>query len=425
MLSGWDFGKKGAAGKTPHTQNVPLLDAQKYFGVPTGLHWYNWHHMPFDNEYPHFFPPKDGFRERVAELVSDGLLIMPYINGLISDYDNPDYQSLILPNAAKDESGLPVMHVYGTSSGRMTPMCVSTNYWQDKITTIVDSLTGYFGVNAVYLDQLAATYPVLCFDKSHGHPLGGGGWWFKGYQKLLDKVQVIANERGAVITSESICESYMNGIDAFLTWIKRDETEIPMMPAVYSGYTLYFASPAWLDAGDRSFVAVQGRDFAWGCQNGWMGFELFEDPVNKEKAAYLKQIGQYRMVSHKFLTYGELLDVIHPKNPVDTITEVWANHGGIKQNATLPCVMGALWRSEDGHLGVFLTNFLNENYTYSYEIPAQQYGLVPSDNEQYEIIQIKPDGKKTIGINFAGTIKRTEELGPREIKVLEIGVVKK
>ncbi|HGE72108.1 TPA: hypothetical protein ENX78_14820, partial [Candidatus Poribacteria bacterium] len=40
----------------------------EYMGVPVGFHWYNWHQIPFDNDYPHYFPVTDGFADGVEEL---------------------------------------------------------------------------------------------------------------------------------------------------------------------------------------------------------------------------------------------------------------------------------------------------------------------------------------------------------------------
>ena len=34
----------------------------KTLGVPVGLHWYNWHQIPFDNDYPHYFPDQARLR---------------------------------------------------------------------------------------------------------------------------------------------------------------------------------------------------------------------------------------------------------------------------------------------------------------------------------------------------------------------------
>jgi hypothetical protein len=52
-------------------------DLQKTLGVPIGFHWYNWHVIPFDNDYPHYFPPRQGFAERVKTLQQEKDHIMP------------------------------------------------------------------------------------------------------------------------------------------------------------------------------------------------------------------------------------------------------------------------------------------------------------------------------------------------------------
>jgi len=67
---------------------------------------------------------------------------------------------------------------------------------------------------------------------------------------------------------------------------------------------------------------AQGRAFLWGIQNGWMGFELF-NPEHAKKAAYLKKVGKYRIAGKKFLTFGELVDLVNPTSDIGTITEPW------------------------------------------------------------------------------------------------------
>lgn len=125
----------------------------------------------------------------------------------------------------------------------------------------------------------------------------------------------------------------------------------------------------------------------------------------------------------KFLTFGELIDDIHPAAPVETITENWPTHGGSPKNATLPCVMGNLWKAEDGHLGVFITNFLNEKKSFSYRLDVDKYGINASKDQVYEISHITPEKTEILDYHYPGPILRTEDLGPQEIKVLEIRVV--
>ncbi len=43
----------------PHEMNLPFLDAMETMGVPIAFQWYGWHHVLFDNNYPHFLPPPE------------------------------------------------------------------------------------------------------------------------------------------------------------------------------------------------------------------------------------------------------------------------------------------------------------------------------------------------------------------------------
>ncbi len=37
---------------------VPAVkEFREFLGMPIGYHWYNWHQIPFDNDYPHYFQP--------------------------------------------------------------------------------------------------------------------------------------------------------------------------------------------------------------------------------------------------------------------------------------------------------------------------------------------------------------------------------
>src|SRR5690606_17858885 len=70
----------------PPEQVVPDVEQfTKAIGIPVGLHWYNWHEIPFDNDYPHYFPTKQGFADAVAKLQEGGVYVMPYINGRLWD----------------------------------------------------------------------------------------------------------------------------------------------------------------------------------------------------------------------------------------------------------------------------------------------------------------------------------------------------
>ncbi|UCG59282.1 MAG: hypothetical protein JSU70_07180 [Phycisphaerales bacterium] len=415
MLVGGYIGPEGG---TLQQKNKPLIDAQTYLDVPLAAHWYNWHQIPFDTHYPHYFPTKPGVPDQVRNLVAEGLVIMPYINGRIVDISNDDFGKY-LPHTCKNQKGNHYVETYGNGV-KQAPMCCYTRFWQDKVTQIVQRLGTEVGANAVYIDQIAAAGPVLCFDKSHGHPVGGGGWWVDGYRKMLKAVQQVAHGQGRdmIITTECAAEPFMDGVDAFLTWIKPDDRSIPMTTAVYSGYTLYFGSPSWFQHGDRAWIAAQGRALIWGNQCGWMGFELFE-PRHARKAAYLKKVGKYRIAARKFLTFGELVEVVEPANRIETITEPWPDHGNNPRTATLPSMQAAVWKAEDNSLGIFLVNYLERDNTIEFIIEPGKYNIA-SDTSEYTITQICPGadtGRRPIGF---GPVRMTETLGPWEIRLLVV-----
>ena len=68
------------AGGDLETLVEEVLEFAEFMRVPVGFHWYLWHKIPFDNDYPHFFPAKDGFVKAVRDLEDADVRVMPYIN---------------------------------------------------------------------------------------------------------------------------------------------------------------------------------------------------------------------------------------------------------------------------------------------------------------------------------------------------------
>lgn len=400
---------------TPRQQNQPLIDVQKQMGVPMGLHWYNWHHMPFDNEYPHYFPTKPGFSERVKELTSRGFLIMPYINGSSADLSIPDWPRFG-PHAILDEAGGYRMSYYAEASGRLLAMCPTQQMWRQTISDLVDRLVGEEGVNGVYVDQVSAMKFDLCFAKDHGHPLGGGTYWVDGYRDEMRMLRnaALGQNRNAVITSENTDEVFFDLVDANLTWSEPTDEEIPLIQVVYSGYTLFFGSPANYRRSDRFFNYSQGQALIDGRQNGWMDFGLFA-PEFKSKQDYFRQCGQYRVAAKKFLTFGRLWGPLAPVKPVAQFEDdYWG--WGIKHRGKVPVAEARLWQSEDGHLGVIFANYVDEPVNFPWQLNAADYGV---PGAKVSLSEVTPEGSKTVA-SSAALIERTETLAPHSIRLVEI-----
>ena len=407
----------GATGKSKD-MNKPLVDAVKTLDVPVGFHWYRWHTPPFDNLYPHYLPAKQGFKERVADLRTQNILVMPYINGSSADMNIPDFDEFE-PHAVKDEAGGLRLHYYSDKSGRLLSMCGNQVFWQDVIEKLVDDISLKYGVTGIYVDQVSGLFHELCFDQSHLHPLGGGSYWARGNRDLLKKVKDVALKNGnnMVVTSEGATEVFFDKLDANLFWSQPSEREIPLMQMVYSGYTLFFGSTCDYTKSDNYFRYAQGQAFIDGRQNGWMDLGLFK-PEHKEKVAYLKQCGKYRVNATKYLVYGRLLDLVLPSGEIETFTDNGFGWGMYEKQRTaeVPAAEARLWESKDGSLGIFFANYLDKEISFSYTINPSDYGF---EKGNWKITEVGIKSSSNIG-EFNDVLSRTEKLGPGRIKIIEI-----
>jgi len=394
-----------------------LRRAADFFGVPVGLHWYSWHRWPFDTHYPDYFPAIPDFRAAIEQVVPEGKVIMPYINGRIVDKD-VDAFARWLPWTAKGVDGKPYNEVYGNGVNQ-APMCPATEVWQTTISEICDRLIGEYGVNGIYIDQIAAAGPALCYDPAHGHPLGGGSWWVDGYRVLLDRVQEAAHRdgRNVLITTENNAEPYMDGVDCFLIWNPRHPDEIPMMTAVYSGYSIYFASNARCQPGLQPYAMIEGRDFIWGSQLGWMGFE---DANPTERGNYLRQLVRLRHAALKYVIEGEIMGEIQPLNDVGTVTGAWHAWDGKPFDATLPAVMSTVWKGSDGTLGVFMANLSPRQKAFDFELDPARYGGVAGEGDCLLLTNISKEGNSLCGFSPSPVLERLEVLAPWEARVIEV-----
>src|SRR2546426_3946481 len=57
-------------------------------------------------------------------------------------------------------------------------MDVTTPFWRAKYARIADTVLDRYGVDGIYMDQ--AVQSLVCWDSTHGHPVGGGDYWMSG-----------------------------------------------------------------------------------------------------------------------------------------------------------------------------------------------------------------------------------------------------
>jgi hypothetical protein len=309
-------------------------------GLEVALHWYVWDEIAFDTHYPDYFPAKPGFAEAVTELQRLGVRVFPYINGRILDQVSGEWLAGSAQQwackAAAPSLGASHLSFYNETYGSgsyFVVMCPATRYWQETIAGAANTLVSNYSVDGVYIDQIAAAQADQCWDPTHNHALGGGGYWIEGYAQMV----AAAKATGAPIVTESNAEPYMDSVDGLLALVafgvplggSGAETAgslpvhfSPLFPSVYGG--LYVAFGAEFFQSDLApnpdvFTSKLALQLVAGAQLGWMSlggtqtpppmglYDMLVDPAHAAELAFLSEASQFRLKMRPFLQDGRLV----------------------------------------------------------------------------------------------------------------------
>ena len=377
-LSAW-----AQTGGKPSECAEQVKEFAKFLGVPVGFHWYNWHRIPFDNDYPHYFPTKPGFTEAVADLQRSGVYVMPYINGRLWDTRDKgaqdfEFTRLALPAATKNEEGKPYVESYSSkesdgSKVSLAAMCPTTELWRKTMLETVMRLFGECGVKGVYMDQIAAARPVLCVDPTHGHPLGGGHWWTEGYWALLAAIRK-AMPSDRMLTTECNAESYTQMFDGYLSWHWQHDGQVPAFSAVYGGAIQMFGRA--YGGGPTKNLALRmkaGEQLVFGEQIGWLSPGVIRE---KDNGAFLRQVIRLRHAMRRYFYAGEMARPPKLKLPdaMPRVTADWQWHG--HWPVTTDALLTSVWQiPAEKKAVIFLVNVSDEPVQATLDFDAARYAL--------------------------------------------------
>ena len=278
-------------------------------------------------------------------LQRQGVRVAPYINGRIFDKATASWTAhggtaahAAAKRAVSASLGTPVLSTYDESYGShadFAVMCPHTSYWQQTITDVVGTLVKGYGLDGVYIDQIAAAGPRPCWDPSHGHPVGGGAHWVGGYRQMLEAVRQRVGTPHVILT-ESNSEPFMDGVQLFLTLVgfKRGDppsspsprsarTIVPAFQAIYGGYVLPVGSEFFqqdLVPDPDVFASKLATQFGFGAQMGWfslggrdnqqppMGlFELLMSPAFDAEIDYLRTLSRGKQLAADWFNFGRAM----------------------------------------------------------------------------------------------------------------------
>lgn len=415
-LNLWALGGGGA-------ECVPgIRKFQRYFGdeAPIGFHWYNWHQIPFDNDYPHYFPAKSNFVAAVAELERANVHVMPYINGRLWDTrdggsEDRQFTSVALPAASKQENGQPYVESYGSKETngepvRLAVMCPTTPLWQGKVSDTVLRLLGEMGTSSVYVDQVAAAPPTLCMDAAHGHLLGGGHWWNEGYWALFDKLRQDM-PRGAALTTECNGEPFVRWFDGYLTWHWQHDGQVPAFPAIY-GSAIQMFGRAYRGGGtkDLALRMKAGQQLVFGEQIGWLDPGVVDETENAE---FLRRIVAVRSRFAEFFYAGEMARPPRFAADIPKVKADWQWSG--EWWVTTDAVLAGAWRLPSSErLAVFFVNVSDQAVRIKPVIDA-----AIAQNNPAEWLRSDPDSAAALENRPTADWGAEFEVKPRQIQVVQ------
>ena len=405
----------------------PTVRLSKYLSRPVALDWYWWHDNPYDTMLPEYLPPRDGektFKEAIDYIHRNDMRCIVYINGRCCDIQSREFREDV---AVLRESGETETELYCKFTGsRLAVMCPGMRYWRTKISDIVSDIVGY-GMDGVYIDQIASASPRLCFRDSHKHPIGGGRVWADGNRSLLRNSRKKAKSRSqdAMICSEGCCEVYLDLLDAFLTLSPSYERmgmfksygdnwePIPMFNSVYHELAITFGSYASL--------SEPPYDELWPPREVVVGNDIvkFADQFDLEIARCLifgqklmianfhpDQLKQPRMsesleffrkacILHEYLEeyltrgkYFGSLDMQVPSIRLKCLNKgIYTIPGKAEMvSRTVPAILTSIWKASDGSVAIVLANISHRSHTLD-------VGFFDADAlKGASVIRIKPNG---------------------------------
>ncbi len=365
-----------------------ILEAAKDLGVKSAVHLYLWHQIPFDNDYPHYFPEKPFVKREVKRLQDAGIRVIPYVNGRLWDtrdkgLEDWQFTAKALPFATKDRHGKPFTESYSAKEANgehtvLAVMCPTSAIWTQTMQNVTSRCMNDVGFDGVYLDQIAAAKAQPCCDRSHAHAAGGGGWWSGAYSQLTALAK--NGKEGAVLATECTAEQFMKNIQGYLSWLWVKNDQVPAFPVLYSDKVATFGIcyHGFADRDPDAMVIFYAQSLLFGEQMGWLAPKTYNVLPERD---FFKKCVRMRQTLHDVLQNGIMLRPPVLKDDAPRLHSEKASQAYFNM-VDYPAVQGTLWQSRrDGRQYLLLCNAqkVQANVQLETEFPDGVYTLHGED----------------------------------------------
>ena len=300
---------------------------------------------------------KDDYKAQVTARLREGIVLKPYMNyRLWSDFDEK-WSSVGQPSAVKTSKGeIASKEDYRPSGGHVeTVMCPAAPAYQAEIKALFEHIVDQ-GVNAIYIDQMGAGRPVLCFDPTHGHSLGGGDNWMKnGYWKYFGELKAKLKERNPnlVFETEDMAEPVAGLVDGYLTYrsfmTSPGATRLPLFPSIYAGHVQFYGK-GYYENDRKAFYAMTGEALVNGEKFGYIWPNKIL--MSEHRKAFFKRMVLTRQCLLPFMNDGAMAHPLTFKD-MPQVTSNWGEFSSGQKFST-PAIEHSVWKRPEGIAMVFV-----------------------------------------------------------------------
>ena len=396
----------------------PVLELKKRLpGRKLALNWYWWHAIPYDTEYPDFWPPREGidnFKSAVKLLNENDIYVQVYINGVCWDVDGKSWGEGGLESCMINRDGKVVSNMFNTyTRHRLGYMCGEGMIFRRRMVELVKTLQSC-GLNGQYMDMVSHMGVHHCYNPRHKHAPGDVQVMLDGYRDMIDDIH--AELPDYPITSESCGECFLDKLSGVTVcnsisnehMHKDNFTVIPLFPAVYHGQTVLFGNYAslsgippwdtqwppkdrwqkeepWHELYPDQYFIETSRNIIFGVQPTVCDFYPEVQDAQEYAAAgkFLLDSVNFYHANKDFLFSGRMLSpdgFICDETAVDFHGRMIFTKRDAARKITklFSAVMHSVWENEKGEKALFIANYTREDRVWSFngisgKIPARSF----------------------------------------------------
>lgn len=370
---------------------------------PTPLIWYLWKEYAVANPYGEeraashagrTRPPKLGVAEAVEQLGDAGIRVTPYLNARViaatgsDDLDRGEHESVM-----RDRAGRP--RLWRKREPGLYEACPNTAHYQRNLLHQAEDMMANMRLAGLYLDQFGA-YRNPCFSADHGHRPGGGAWQFHALHTFARQMKTVLRrvEPDAITTGEAAADAFIDVLDGSLMHQDTDEGLIPLLPAVYAGYWVWFGRS--VDRGlrePRAFRFALGNQFVYGGKLGRLSVgrsRSLDNPDLADEWALLARLVQLRQAARDYLQLGRMLRPPVLSRGVPLLAARIAPPGRRRAARTIRqrAIMASAWQAPDGSRAVVLFNTSEGDQPFEFSVDERDL----PDGDRVAVSRLVPRG---------------------------------